>query len=164
MDANGQYVYLGTHVKWKSDRKKELQVLWTYAILLAAAALLAGCFPGSGLEDSALALLPYAGEVGCALYLIWKLISLTWAGGLIRTYTYEATVPKMPGMAKAAMVLSLVSCAGHLITLIYSLIRGNELEVSLWGVLILYVLLILAAAAAYGFAGRISRLEWDFSS
>jgi len=96
--ARGDYEYKGIHYTWdgtKESLKKEMVILWIYAGWMLACVITAGCLPVPSMINCVYVILPFTVCFICAVSVIWGLARMTYGGGMLRAYVYDATAKEV---------------------------------------------------------------------
>lgn len=118
--ATGDYVYEGaTHPypAQKLSRRQALARLWTAAAAMAALALLGGCLPAAGMQNTFYVILPWAAGLISAGAVVWLMCRLSAGGDPLRDYVYTATVQRFGQRGVAVTVCAGLTLTGELLCL-----------------------------------------------
>ena len=117
--ASGTYVYTGaTYVYAKNadrSRRRTLQLLWLWCAVLVAGVLVPGCVPAGGMLNCAYVILPFSGELICAVCTVWAVVRLSVNRDPLREYVYRATVEALPRRAVATAIFAAAACVGEIV-------------------------------------------------
>lgn len=119
-NLTGEYQYTGAHYTFagQGSRRTFLTQLWLLCGGTLLAAVIAGCVPAAGMDNSFYVILPYGGGLVAAISLCWGLGRLTAGGDPLRAYVYEQTVEKLPGRAVVTAAFGGMTLLGEGIHLI----------------------------------------------
>ncbi|MCD8381786.1 MAG: hypothetical protein LUC30_02540 [Clostridiales bacterium] len=121
--ATGEYVYTGSYYAYQDRGKRrlramgELVAVWAVAF---AATVAAGCIPGTGMENRAYAVLPYAIQLVASVSLGWGVIRLAAGGDPLRAYVYDETAGRIPRRAIVSAVGCALTALGELLGLLFA--------------------------------------------
>ncbi len=154
----GEWIYTGKYVRWVAPRKATLVRLWCLSALSCLLGVVTGCISGTGMENSAFVLLPYALGLILSFVLIYHTGKLTTAGDPMRAYHYECSAPRLVG-------LSVVACALAGITLLCEavsvLLSGAAFTGSMGAVALFMLLDAVNFAALLLYWRTVRALQWD---
>lgn len=155
VNVAGEYIYTGKVYRWGSDRKGALLRMWTFGLGAMAAAVAAGCIPGTGMEGAAWALLPYVVSLIAACTCVYAVGRLSFAGTEVREYVFQASVDQLPIRCMVTAIAASVAILGEIVNLFLPSFAGN---------LAGGILLMVLEGAILGFSvllrGVVVRLKW----
>ncbi|MCD7754469.1 MAG: hypothetical protein LUH41_08050 [Clostridiales bacterium] len=157
--ATGEYVYTGSHYAYQDRGKSRLRAMAELVILWAvsfAATIAAGCISGTGMENRAYAVLPYAVQLAASVSLGWGVVRLAAGGDPLRAYVYDETAGRIPRRAVVAAVGCAVTALGELLGLLFA----GEGETFL-PVICFFGLEILAFSGILLTKRALSKLQWE---
>ncbi|MBQ9393722.1 MAG: hypothetical protein IJU18_07025 [Oscillospiraceae bacterium] len=98
MDVSGQYVYTGAmyHYDGPLSEKDFVTRVTVLSAVMTVAVIAAGCLPTPAMLNSFYVILPFVGEVCCAMLSVWATVRLLWHEPDLRSYVYRATVGSLP--------------------------------------------------------------------
>ena len=157
-DLNGNYVYRGSVYRWAvpdRTRSRSLISLWCLSLCAAAAVIVCGIVPAAGMSRCFYVLLPYLGEVGTLLLLLWRLARLSLAGKDLNGYVYEAPVVRLPRTAAAFSLVTLVVLAAEILYTLFHPVDAPPATT------VFQLLQLAAAALVWRFRREVRRQRWD---
>lgn len=142
----GEYVYSGAHYALSgggAERAALRRSLWALTALLAAAAVLSGCFPAPGMRGCFYVILPYVGELICTFLTVWGVVRLGADWTAVREYVYDRSVRVLPSRAACAAFFAALGALGEAVFLALSAEGGQLLPAAAF--LLLRAAAVLAA-------------------
>ncbi len=157
--ATGEYVYTGSHYAYQNRGKSRLRAMAELVILWAvsfAATIAAGCISGTGMENRAYAVLPYAVQLAASVSLGWGILRLAAGGAPLRAYVYQETVGAIPRRG----AISAIGCGLPDLGALLGLLFAGEGETFL-PVICFFGLEILAFSGILLTKRALSKLQWE---
>ncbi|MCC8182312.1 MAG: hypothetical protein LIO45_04970 [Clostridiales bacterium] len=157
--ATGEYVYTGSYYAYQDRGKSRLRAMAELVALWAvsfAATVAAGCIPGTGMEDRAYAVLPYAVQLAASVSLGWGVLRLAAGGDPLRAYVYDETAGRIPRRA----VVTAAGCALAALGELLGLLLAGEGE-SFLPVICYFGLEILVFSGTILTKWKLSKLCWE---
>lgn len=112
-DENGNYVYRGRQYSFDGDESARRRYLTVLGCEVAAAAILTfaqECLPGTMLNRTYFASIPWAFQMIAVCTVIWAYSKLLAGKEPLREYVYEVTVKKLPHRTLLSAIFALL-CA-----------------------------------------------------
>ena len=125
---DGRLTYTGEYRSWADKKEAFSRYAWRQLALSGAAFLCpfaAGWFPETGMEGCFYLLLPYAAGLLITALLMWTAVRILKEGPVIKEYVFRRTVETIRGRSAAGMLLSAITLAGILLSLITGGFRGK---------------------------------------
>ncbi len=97
------------------ERRRQLLMLWVPGVLMIAAAVVRGCIPAAGMLNCAYVLLPYVGELVCAVSVVWALVRFSANEEPLRDYVYNATAAILPVRAVFTACFAAAALIGEIV-------------------------------------------------
>lgn len=148
--AGGEMVYTGGYHGIEGGEaafRRGMVLRWVTSLGALAALLAAGFLPVAGMNGAVYVLLPYAAALITAGSAVWCVGRMTRNGYPMRTYVYEATVPRLPARNVAVAVLNILTALGEGAHLL--LTGTNERNFAIEFIFLVFLLTSAAFALAH---------------
>lgn len=159
VNAGGEYIYTGSYMAYVDrgkPRKRALGELWAVAGGMGIGAVVCGCIPAPGTQNTFYVLIPLMISIITAIACLWTLGQVTGGGDPMKEYVYRDSVEKMQGRFSSAAFFAGLTALAELVYLTLS---------SQWCAAALAVVLLQVAVCGLGIFGKrlFSTLVWQKS-
>ena len=116
--ASGEYIYTGsymTYVEEGRSRRRLLTELWCMGAGASVCLLAGGFLPVESFTGCGYVLVPYMLALLASIAVLWHLGELTGGGEPIKTYVYEATVPRIPRLSVLSVLGAALCILGQIV-------------------------------------------------
>lgn len=116
--ASGEYIYTGsymTYVEEGRSRRRLLTELWCMGAGALVCLLAGGFLPVESFTGCGYVLFPYMLALLASIAVLWQLGELTGGGEPIKTYVYEAAVPRIPRLSMLSVLGAVLCILGQIV-------------------------------------------------
>ena len=128
LQEKGGYAYSGTYMVCETDEKEYKDSCRRLLIMAGASAALfvaAGCFPATGMEGTAILLVPYVTALVAGVLLCMSLFTMGRKGIKLRRYEYEKIVWAAQRRTAETMAGSAIGIIAYIILLVRGSFKGT---------------------------------------